>query len=403
MKSSMPVFSRKTLFLLGIIAVMLFLSTSRAFSQSEELPLELSIDLGSRWRHVYDWTINKEARPASADLSMGESITFDFQITLGQAFSYEEFYLYGSVYVYNPMPVERNFTINTILGGSLSAPMRCFNSSGAETFSVRPESTTECYFDLHNLTGRDFDGEEAVATVTTTDNPPGVSSTVSATVDWVDEPYISYPIIETVTVIDDAQEPFVDAIWYNGTNGITFSNPQTYTCSSDPAAYQNGQYTVSFTNTAYIETLPMSDTVTVTVNCFSEAVEYCTYESGYWANHGQSGPAPYDDAWQNIGSAGENTIFFHSGQSYYDVLSTPPRGNPYYILARQYIAAKLNVLNGVVAPQDAVFAIAFGDEIFYTYGPDDVLPSHIPDLMREFAATLEAFNSGLIGPGACSE
>jgi hypothetical protein len=402
MKTAIAIFLRKILFLIGISAVILLLSASLAFTQeTEELPLELGVDLGSRWTQVYDWAIDKEVRPASADLSMGQSITFDYQIVVSQAYVQDEFYLYGSIYVYNPMPITRNFTISTVIGGSFNAPMQCFDSSGEETFSVRGESTSDCYFDLHQLSGREFDGEEVVVTVTTSDNPPGVTSTASATVDWVDEPVARYPLIETVTVVDDAQEPFVDAYWPGATNGIGFSNPQTYVCSSDPSLYENGQYSVSFSNTAYIEETGISDTATVTVNCFSSPVEYCSYDAGYWGNHGEDGPAPYDDAWRNIGSGGENSIFFLSGQSYYEVLSSPPRGNPYYILARQYIAAKLNVLNGATPPQDVIFAIAFGDEIFFTYGPDDEVPSHIPDLMRDFAATLEDFNNGRTGPGAC--
>ena len=39
-------------------------------------------------------------------------------------------------------------------------------------------------------------------------------------------------------------------------------------------------------------------------------------------------------------------MFFLSGQSYYEVLWTPPAGNVYYNLAHQYIAADLNRLNG---------------------------------------------------------
>jgi hypothetical protein len=68
------------------------------------------------------------------------------------------------------------------------------------------------------------------------------------------------------------------------------------------------------------------------------------YSPGYWKTHSRNGPAPYDDTWEAIGGAG--TTFYHSGQSYYEVLWTPPRGNPYYILAKQFITAQLNVENG---------------------------------------------------------
>jgi hypothetical protein len=84
----------------------------------------------------------------------------------------------------------------------------------------------------------------------------------------------------------------------------------------------------------------------------------CTLTPGYWKTHSSYGPAPYDDTWAQIG---EDTIFFLSGQSYYDVLWTNPEGNAYYILAHAYIAAQLNLLNGASAPAEVDVALAMAD------------------------------------------
>jgi hypothetical protein len=43
-------------------------------------------------------------------------------------------------------------------------------------------------------------------------------------------------------------------------------------------------------------------------------------------------------------------MFFLSGKTWYQVLWTAPAGNVYYNLAHQYIAAKLNFLNGASIP-----------------------------------------------------
>jgi hypothetical protein len=400
MKQSKFMLLQKTMIFVGIVLSLLF-SPSTAFSQ-DEIPLELSLDFGTRVTEVYDWAISKTVWPVSADASAGETVTFSYEIVLGDVFSHNEYWLSGTVFVYNPMPTTRNFTISALFGESYSPSFVCFDVFGASTFSVRGESTTECSFSDRGLSGPEFDGQEGIVTVTTTDSSPGVTSTATWLVDWSGEPWVDKPW-EIVTVVDDADEPFVDTSWQAApyTGGL---NSQNYTCPSDSSLYQNGQYTVSLNNTAsvvlYGETLA-SDTATVTVNCFTEPVVRCTYGQGYWVRHGQNGPAPYDDAWLNIGPNGENTIFFRSGQTYMEVLSQPPRGDPYYILAGAYIATVLNSLNGVTMPQDVIFAKAFGDEIFYTYGPDDEVPSHIPDLMREFAATLNDFNNGVTGPGSC--
>ena len=70
----------------------------------------------------------------------------------------------------------------------------------------------------------------------------------------------------------------------------------------------------------------------------------CSLTPGYWKNHSQYGPAPYDATWAQVG---EDTIFFLSNQTWYEVLWTAPKkGNAYYILAHAYIAAYLNELNG---------------------------------------------------------
>ena len=130
----------------------------------------------------------------------------------------------------------------------------------------------------------------------------------------------------------------------------------------------------------------------------------CTYTQGYWKTHSIYGPAPYDDTWALIG---EDTPFYYSSQTYYEVIWTPPRGgNAYYILAHQFIAAELNFLNGAdpSAAQDA-----FDDaEILF----DDPVntPSHVKHLHGaarqewiDLANILDDYNNGDIGPGHCED
>ncbi len=91
---------------------------------------------------------------------------------------------------------------------------------------------------------------------------------------------------------------------------------------------------------------------------------------GYWKTHSRYGPAPYDDTWAEIG---EDTMFFLSNQSYYEVLWTEPRGgNAYYILAHAYIAAELNLVNGVNMPPAVQSAFDEATNLFCDYSPSDV-------------------------------
>ncbi len=75
----------------------------------------------------------------------------------------------------------------------------------------------------------------------------------------------------------------------------------------------------------------------------------CSLTLGYWKTHSEFGPAPYDNTWAML-SNGASTPFYLSGQTWYQVFWTPPSGgNAYYILAHQYMAARLNQLNGATS------------------------------------------------------
>jgi hypothetical protein len=131
----------------------------------------------------------------------------------------------------------------------------------------------------------------------------------------------------------------------------------------------------------------------------------CTLTPGYWKTHSSYGPAPYDDTWASLAN-GADTAFFLSGQSYYQVLGTQPAGNAYYILARAYIAAQLNGINGasftsIQATFDQATALLQG------YTPAKVAALGKASAVRQsfisLAGTLDAFNNGVTGPGHCSE
>jgi hypothetical protein len=164
-----------------------------------------------------------------------------------------------------------------------------------------------------------------------------------------------------------------------------------------------GEYT--FVNVASFETNDTgtddSDSWTIDVNV--PCGGGCTLTQGYWKTHSAIGPAPYDDAWLNIGPLGAGETFFLSGQTYYQVLWTSPAGNAYYNLAHQYIAAELNVLNGA-STTPAVDAALASAETFFTYNmPTTTLSRSVRTNVLNWAATLDQYNNGLIGPGHCSE
>jgi hypothetical protein len=125
----------------------------------------------------------------------------------------------------------------------------------------------------------------------------------------------------------------------------------------------------------------------------------CTLTQGYWKQH----PEMWDDA----GDAKPfltTDAFYNSGVSSLTIMKMPPKGgNAYAILAHQYIAALLN-LNGAaagVAEVDDALAGAtdyFLNEVAGIPNPVDPTRSQLV----AWAATLDQYNRGIIGPGHCS-
>ena len=158
--------------------------------------------------------------------------------------------------------------------------------------------------------------------------------------------------------MDDCVE--VSDTYAGGTSGSYCASaaPVTFYYSRTVGPYDTcGSYTVD--NTATLVTDDTGTTLTSSVNLPVDVpcAGGCTLTQGYWKTHSDYGPAPYDATWAAIG---EDTSFYLSGKSWYEVLWTPPAGDAYYNLAHQYIGVKSNVLNGAStnAQVDAALALA---------------------------------------------
>lgn len=131
----------------------------------------------------------------------------------------------------------------------------------------------------------------------------------------------------------------------------------------------------------------------------------CTLTQGYWKTHSEFGPAPYNDTWALLPS-GASTVFFLSGQTWYQVFWTEPKGgNAYYNLAHQFEAAILNLLAGASAPAAVNDALTASILLFNTYTPAQIGALKGNDSLRQnflsLAGTLGDYNEGITGPGHC--
>jgi hypothetical protein len=132
--------------------------------------------------------------------------------------------------------------------------------------------------------------------------------------------------------------------------------------------------------------------ITVHVPCLG-----CTLTQGYWKTHSKYGPAkPADPTWNLIGGGkGPDTVFFSpkNKQTWITVFNTPVKGDPYYQLAYQYMAARLNILKGAFAPKTVTDALSTAEGIFTTYGPGQI-PSNKKAQVTNLASLLDRYNNG---------
>lgn len=127
--------------------------------------------------------------------------------------------------------------------------------------------------------------------------------------------------------------------------------------------------------------------VAVTVPCDGG----CTLGQGWWKNH------PAAAAWALFP---EGPIF-GSGMSALEILEAAPRGDPWLLLARAWVAADLNRLNGAAFGAAAVPSRAAA-EVLAAIAPGPRDPDARQRLL-ELAAALEEYNEGMAGPGRCSQ
>ena len=106
-----------------------------------------------------------------------------------------------------------------------------------------------------------------------------------------------------------------------------------------------------------------------------------------------------------VGAQGRDTTFFRSGTSYHQTLYVLvlPLLNPYWTLAREYIAARLNQLTGVELPAATAAAFQEATGVFAANSPLQIqLNLFVHARLRALTAALASFNDGHAGPGVCA-
>lgn len=379
------VFTLVFLFVLGMSVVW----TAPTLATGGDLPPIVKKDASTSFTRTYHWTIDKSADQTEITLSAGQQFLVNYTVTIDAAFTDSDWAVSGNIYVWNrtsnPLTV---VSVSDVISPDITPSVVCFYGLPHE---LPGGWILPCVYSASLPDGSD---RTNTATATLSD---GTVLAGTAAVDFNNT---------AVTEIDECIDVYDDNVGFLGTVCASEA-PKTFSYSFYVGPYDEcGTY--EHNNVASFVT---NDTGTTGSDTWSVLVQVpcgggCTLTPGYWKTHSGYGPAPYDDTWSMIG---EDTPFFLSGQSYYDVLWTPPKGNAYYILAHAYIAAELNQLNGASIPGDVLGAFNEATGLFSTYTPTEVAAlkgKAGKELRAQFislAETLDAYNNGYLGPGHCSE
>jgi hypothetical protein len=334
---------------------------------------------------VYDrhctWDMAKSVEPPVLRGSAGETMTATWMVDAIRSESYGPFIVRSYIYIHNPGDTALPFTIRDVLDdGTVSEILYC------SEWTIEPGDTVWCY---SRAMARNASATWNEVVVSVPGQPDVVAT---APVHWQLRYDGCYP-----THLSDPRFGYEERL--DESTRVTF--PEDFQCPVDPLLYKDGAYQFDETNQATLDGWsPPSGSATLTVLC-ELPVAACPRSPGYWMTHSKYMGAPRDAAWDMLPNA-EDTIFFLSGKTYYEVMRTPPANNSYFQLSFQFIAAELNALAGVQVPAEVQAAMAEARSLFETYRPAELQGLRGHDLLRRqviaLAGILNRFNEGHFTP-----
>ena len=374
--------------------------------------LTVTKDAATSRRREWEWSIEKSADQSSLQLSANELLQVNYQVTVN-AQSTDSLAVTGKITVDNPAPIDAILTgITDSMTSDLTATVSCGSISFPYTLAAGthldctysrtlPNEDTRTNTATATLQNHSFDS----AGVPIGNGTTGFSGTADVS--------FASPTTEEIDECVDVND--ID----KGSLGIVCAAsglPHAFNYGLFFGARQDADVLLQCGNNEHrnVASFKTNDTKAtgeddVTVNASLSCDAGCTFTPGYWRTHNVAfhGGARPDDSWLSIGASAENTIFFVSGKTYYQVLWTPPAGNAYYNLSFQYIAAQLNQLSGAATPSAVQSAFATATLRFQAYTPAQIGSLKGNNLLRQefitLAGILGAYNSGITGPGHCPQ
>lgn len=341
----------------------------------------VNVTANTSFDRTYSWSIDKSATHSLVETASGQDpVNVTYSVTVTPSATDANWAVSGAVTVTNEALYPAVINVTGVVT--------------CTTAVLPPNGTAQC---TYNLANPNPNGGTVTASATVESSNPVTASATYA---------FSEPTLhgEQITVYDQFASEAEQVL---GTPG-SLVQPTTFNYVKSFGGTACG--TTTYNNTSRFagnngQTGSDSWSLSHTITGCSTGTG-CTLTQGYWKTHSVKGPAAHpDDTWNLVGPLAEDSPFYLSGKSWYQVFWTSPQGNAYYTLAHQFMAATLNQLNGASAPADVLAALADAQAFFAANVP--VPPSGKykgKDALQlnAMAQLLDAYNNG-VGPGHCSE
>lgn len=372
--------------------------------------LKVKKDAYTSFKRLWYWMIDKSADYTNLVMMPYQVIKVDYTIKLDAKYVDSDFAVKGKISIYNPNPVKATIeaVYDVIYPDEIYAEVVCPYAMPGYGLAAYATATCEYYAKLPDSKPR---VNKAIVTT------KGAVAGAEGTADVVFSSDPTYETDECVYVTDSLNKDLYEEVCAD-------DEYKTITYSLYVGPYDKcGKFEVK--NVAYFKT---NDTGTVGSD---EQVVYvdvpckngCVRTQGYWKNHTKCDPKRADEVWEYLNQYdsacsyqapavkygekcydGADLAFFCSGQTWKQVFETPPKGgNAYYILAKQYMAAVLNVHAGAATTPEVDSTLAYAEEFFEYAKPYDTLSKEKSAQLKKWADLLDKYNNGMLGVYHCSE
>jgi hypothetical protein len=213
----------------------------------------------------HDWNVTKTVDPESQNAFIGQTVSYEWAVTVAEMVVEENFAVTGVITVVNPAPMEMTVSLADVFDSiavTITADADCNYDGATGLLTLPAEGTTTCGY-----SAAPADRTATLNTATATLND--IAFTASDPVEWT-----ANVINPEVTVDDDQNETDFPA---NVTENGTWKYSEQYTCSTDTTLYAgDNTYTFGENNLATVKagnTLLDSASASTEINCYAPTIE----------------------------------------------------------------------------------------------------------------------------------